>query len=328
MPFRLQCTHAFVTFPRADAIDDKQALFDHLLTLQHVTAVLVARESHEDGGTHYHCMIAFSKRMDIRCERFFDFDGCHPNVQSVRSKKDCLKYCMKDGDYINFGFDLAKTIAITQIVQQAAALIPDRQEALKAIMERGGDRALRLFNQVDSYLAVIQKPSAMYKAQRKFPDEFDVESYWLPFIVNFRNMIYDPLFTGQRTPANKSLWIYGQTRLGKTSLARSLGTHWYMHSMWNAELLDDDAQYGVLDDIPWENMKFNYKGLLGMQKDVTVTDKYRKKSVYKGGKPVIVLSNEMPTFTVEESNWLDENICVFAVVESTWNTLIVDPLLI
>ena len=103
---------------------------------------------------------------------------------------------------------------------------------------------------------------------------------------------------------------------------------WYMHSMWNAELLDDEAQYGVLDDIPWDNMKFNYKGLLGMQKDVTVTDKYRKKSVYKGGKPVIVLSNEMPTFTVEESNWLDENICVFAVVESTWNTLIVDPLLI
>jgi hypothetical protein len=46
---------------------------------------------------------------------------------------------------------------------------------------------------------------------------------------------------------------------------------------------------------------------------VTVTDKYRKNSVYRGGLGVIVISNELPGFTLEESDWLHVNLeCMFS----------------
>ena len=106
----------------------------------------------------------------------------------------------------------------------------------------------------------------------------------------------------------KSLWIYGPSRLGKTVLARSLGYHWYMQGAWNVDAYDDEADYGVLDDIPWENLQRYYKGLLGIQMDVTVTDKYKKKSVITHGRPVIVITNELPTFTVAEAAWLETNV--------------------
>lgn len=316
MPFRLQCRKAFMTYSRADAIEDKQLLFDHLITLNHVVSVIVAKELHQDGGTHYHCVVAFDRKVDIRDERYFDFEGVHPNIQTVRRIKDVLAYVTKGGDYVCLGFDVNVGTSIVQMVQEAADL-PSREQALQNIMARGGDRALKLFNQVDNYLAVIQKPSTLYQPLYRFPDNFKTGYYTVQMNL-FKAMIDDPTFNGERTTINKSLWLYGPTRLGKTTLARSMGPHWYMQSMWNAACLDENAKYGVLDDIPWENMKFNYKAMLGMQKDVTVTDKYRKKSVYKGGLPVIVLSNELPDFSHNEMAWLNENVSFLGITEEVF----------
>lgn len=80
-----------------------------------------------------------------------------------------------------------------------------------------------------------------------------------------------------------------------------------MQGMWNVESFSDSAEYGIMDDIPWEFMKIGYKALLGWQTDITVTDKYRKKVNFKHGKGVIVISNELPMFTLEEYAWLTEN---------------------
>lgn len=310
--FRIQARKLFLTYSQADAIDDSDDLFTFLQRLPHVVNTLTAHELHRDGGSHYHCVLAFSKKVDIRNERTFDFRGCHPNVQCVKDLKRCIAYCIKGGNYQNDGFDVDMCISVTTMVDDASKE-PCRSDALKMIMRRGGDRALKMFTQVDGYLSVIQRQSALHLPLRVWPDEFATQVYWFEFVQRFKYMIDDPTFDGERTDANKSLWIYGATRLGKTVMARSLGPHWYMNSMWNAECLDDSAKYGVLDDIPWENLKFNYKGMMGMQRDVTVTDKYRKKCVYKGGKPVIVLSNEMPEFTVAESNWISENVVILGI---------------
>jgi hypothetical protein len=93
-----------------------------------------------------------------------------------------------------------------------------------------------------------------------------------------------------------------QSRTGKTHWARSLGPHIYMHRTLNQPLIHDcvsdgEAQYIVLDDIPWPVL-FNESSI-----GPAVLSGQREYS-WKHGKdtmtthcrlPVIVLNNYMPT---------------------------------
>lgn len=64
-----------------------------------------------------------------------------------------------------------------------------------------------------------------------------------------------------------------------------------MNSLFNVEQFDEEADYGILDDMSPEFFKHMYKSFLGAQKEFTITDKYRKKIHVKWGKPVIWLCN-------------------------------------
>nr|QBX89258.1 replication associated protein [Apis mellifera virus-2] len=316
MPFRFEALKAFLTYAQADLIPSKESLHTHLSSLPNASKVIVAREEHEDGGTHYHACIQFTRKLRIRDERFFDYLGVHPNIQSVRNLKHVLAYVSKEGDFVNTGFQLESDETITEMVQDAAQL-PTREEALRAIMGRGGDRALRLFNQVDGYLQVLQRQDRKYAPLRNYPEDFKQGEPWEIPVMGFFASLLVPQ-NGQRTDDNRSLWLYGPSRVGKTQLARSLGQHWYMQAMWNADCLDDTAEYGVMDDINWDSMKFNFRGMLGFQVDVTVTDKYRKKSVYRGGIGVIVCTNELPEFTPDEMEWLRANVVFCHIAERVY----------
>lgn len=326
--FRQASRKFFLTYPKChmpnkesmciaieELLEEKQLAFKQLL---------VAEETHEDGSLHYHVLINFGRVVNIKDPKAFDInvDGCvsHPNIQGVKIMQKCLDYCTKDGNFINKGFVLDPEEHLTTLIEEAAKKFGTRQEAIKYIMSKGKDKALKWFPQVDGYLAVIQKPVTAYEPVKFYPDDFKIAEPVDFHLRAFQAMIWDQNFTGDRTAQNKSLWLWGPSRLGKTVLARSFGRHWYMNTMWNAECLDDEAQYGVLDDIPWENMRFNYKGMLGMQKDVTVTDKYRKKSVYKGGKPVIIITNTLPDWTQEEAEWIGANVCVVGIMSQCWET--------
>lgn len=325
-PFRIAAKRFFLTYPKCHMpnADSMLIALEEMLEEKGLVykKLLVAEETHEDGSLHYHVAIEMDRTINIKRADYFDIDvdGCvsHPNIQSVKSMQKVLDYCVKDGKYVNKGFTLDPESQLTTLVEEAAKKFNTRQEAIKYIMAQGKDKALKWFPQVDGYLSVVQKPVTAYDAIMVYPDDFKIEPEVDFFIRGFHMMIWDTTFNGERTAQNKSLWLWGPSRLGKTVLARSMGRHWYMNSMWNAECLDDEAAYGVLDDIPWENMKFNYKGMLGMQKDVTVTDKYRKKSVYKGGKPVIVISNEMPDFTRAEAEWIGANVIVVGIMARCW----------
>lgn len=117
--------------------------------------------------------------------------------------------------------------------------------------------------------------------------------------------------------AIKSIWFCGPSMFGKTCLAESLGQHWYMQNMWNLECLsDNEAVYGVLDDIEWESLQISYKAVLGRQLNVNLTDKYKRKTLYKLGYPVIVCSNELPDFSLTQRTWLRENVLFYDIISS------------
>lgn len=316
--FRIQGKHIFLTYPRAENIESKAhllwALRDKIPTPLNWA---IAQENHQDGGIHYHCLLSYANRIDIRDVAFFDYNGHHPNIQSARSQKQVLAYVIKDdADPLVHGFDLRQEDDIYTIVQEEIGHHDNPTQALQVIMDRGGTKALRMYNNIAAYVDRVMRPSAVHDPIYDWPLSFPLTDVYLDNIID---KFLQDIHVGAGPRGNrKSLWLYGASRLGKTMLARSLGRHWYMQGSWNVDCYDDNAEYGVLDDIEWDNIKRYYKGILGLQSDVTVTDKYKKKSVIRGGKPVIMITNELPVFTVHEALWLETNVVFHAIATKVY----------
>lgn len=304
----------FLTYSQANDVskDDIKAV---ILPFRPIK-LCIGEELHQDGGTHFHVLFAFKNPYNLRDMSLWDVKGIHPNIQAARMWKNALEYCIKGGNYDNMGWDLDEPTE--SMVQHISTLINDgaeNNEAVRATVQAYGDKALKYISQLQQFAEVLRRPNAKYPAQRSitsFKLKEEVSSALIKFMEDVRVGCGD---RGDR----KSIWFYGASRMGKTELARSIGTHWYMQGTWNLERYDDDADYGVLDDIPWENLQRYYKGIMGLQKDVTVTDKYRRKTVIKGGKPVIVVSNNIPDFSTEEKNWLDMNVVFVGIHEKVYD---------
>jgi hypothetical protein len=315
MPFRFAARHVFLTYAQAAAIPSKDELFLFLQSAR-TDRCVVSKEIHADGGVHYHALVRYRSKLDTTNERFWDLEGVHPNIVRPRKIEDCFNYVTKDGDFVNQGWNFDR-VPIQEVVV-AAAENPDfsHEQALRHIIATTGDQGLKMFGHIESYLTLLKKPARSFQNLRAFPDEFNTTQHWADEVWGFiGNLLVPP---GGREDGVYSLWFYGPSRLGKTQLARSLGRHWYMQGMWNVESYCDDAEYGVLDDITWDSLKVSYKALLGWQRDITVTDKYRKKCNYTHGKGVIVLSNELPAFSLEEYEWLRKNVHFVQFTEKVW----------
>lgn len=300
--FRLQAKHLFLTY--AQCTLDFDFIYTYLLDLQIANEkpekVCVAKELHEDGNTHYHCYLGFSKRKEINNERAFDIMEFHPNVQKVRSIKCCLKYITKDQNYKS-NFCVVKPTP-SQIAEQAC----DEEAFIKIAEEHYGTRFVSSFSQWVQYYNRRKKIKLVSDPIGDWSDFKVDDLHLLLRICSVQNHVKD----GRRT---KSIWIHGPSRTGKTSLARSIGRHVYMANTWNVDLLDDDADYLIIDDIDFEKWGWQYKALLGCQSDVSFTGKYFRPKKFKFNIPCIVLSNSKPLFTSEQIDWLEHNVDFFEI---------------
>lgn len=106
--------------------------------------------------------------------------------------------------------------------------------------------------------------------------------------------------------------LWGESRLGKTLWARSLGKHAYFGGLFSLDEPIDGVEYAVFDD--FGGMKFlpAYKWWLGHQAEFYVTDKYKGKKLVQWGKPSIWLSNQDPRdeHPAVDVEWLNAN-CEF-----------------
>ena len=99
---------------------------------------------------------------------------------------------------------------------------------------------------------------------------------------------FDTLVRGQ------SLVLWGESRLGKTVWARSLGKHAYFGGLFSMDESLDDVAYAVFDDFGGLKYLPTFKFWLGHQRQFYVTDKYKGKKLVEWGKPSIWLSNSNP----------------------------------
>lgn len=116
----------------------------------------------------------------------------------------------------------------------------------------------------------------------------------------------------------RSLVLWGPTRLGKTLWARSLGSHAYFGGLFSLDEDLDDVAYAVFDDIQG-GLKFfpSYKNWLGAQKQFYATDKYRGKKLIDWGRPSIFVSNNDPRYGEgADMEWLEGNCDIVEVTTS------------
>lgn len=57
---------------------------------------LVCEETYESGENHFHVILIYSKRKQIRDVQHYDFLGVHPNIQTMRNMKAALDYVYKE----------------------------------------------------------------------------------------------------------------------------------------------------------------------------------------------------------------------------------------
>lgn len=314
--FDIHAKAFFITYPQANGVvlDDLFLHFrddwKHGANNAQPQDVLVAKEQHEDGGDHFHVFIRFNSRIHILNQRAFDYGDYHPNIQAARSPKSVIQYCTKDGNFRStFTVKVKKTVK--DLLDEA---IDEKDFITKTLSNDNSWNNARAYNSLKTLARDHFASPAESKVSapiRGFEEFINVPDLVKEFVHSI----------SARQPGGRdrtmSLWLWGNTRLGKTEMARSLGKHTRIANVWNFECLDQSgqAQYIILDDISWESIKYQYKSLLGCQSDITFTGKYQRPTKFKFGIPAVVLSNDLPVFTVDELSWLDRNIHFVHIVE-------------
>lgn len=299
--FRINAAQIFLTYPRANVtLDD---LYEHLHDLElygvKQLKLVVAEEKHQDGGIHFHAYIRYAKPINCRNAHLWDYKELHPNIQGCRSPKRVIDYVVKGGLYrSNFDIKLKRRDALAKLLDE----INNPEQFVQEVIKLDPDYAISRFSNLRAFADYqFGKKSGLYDPIREFTDFSAVPDP----IIRFRGRLGNYI-RGERDM--RSIWLWGPSRIGKTQLARSLGKHCYMQGIWNFKCLSDQAEYGVFDDISFESIKFQYKQLFGLQKNVNFTGKYQRPTTFEWGIPIIFISNELPSFAWDEQAWLDVNV--------------------
>lgn len=116
----------------------------------------------------------------------------------------------------------------------------------------------------------------------------------------------------------KSLCIVGESRLGKTEWAKSLGQHLEFNGYFDMGQFTGDRsnlRYAIFDDFPFDKIP-RPKQWFGAQQRIVITDKYKPKLTLEWGKPTIYLCNEdQDTGIIEHVPWYKANVVFIKITE-------------
>lgn len=101
--FRFTAKYAMLTYSQVGTLDPT-------LIVRHIQGLgaqlVLGRESHQDGGTHFHAFIHFDRRPNLKRHDCFDVEGHHPNVSVTKgSPRAGYDYATKDGDIVHADFE-------------------------------------------------------------------------------------------------------------------------------------------------------------------------------------------------------------------------------
>lgn len=343
--FRLRHRTVGLTYPQC-ALTTQDAL-DQLACKLHdydIQVLVVATEDHKEEGKHLHVYIETRKTMYTTKPTFFDLtrlctintnDRYHPNILIPKNKQSWMKYTIKGGNYKCFpqGFDpklqlgaqekhqakIKITDAIATEVYKGTSLSSLRA-TFPGFMLLHSKVVQQFYNQVSIDKEQIER-AKKFNTIFRFVGDGELNNQRIAGWIN-DNVIHNHQFR------QLQLWIWGPTKIGKTSLEEMLNRngcniHLVDYSSKDYyEGLTDETQLIVFDE---------YKA----QKTITEMNKLTDGSLcqvnQKGGSykfkrpmPVLVLSN----FSIKQcySNSDDTHLATligrFTEIECTKNIVV------
>jgi len=106
--FRARAKAFILTFPQTSEDVQRQFSSNGGTFLESVqrdfedpVCIRIGRESHSDGGIHFHVFLSFESPVTVNRPDAFDYFGAHGNIKSVRSTpRKVYDYVTKDGDVV------------------------------------------------------------------------------------------------------------------------------------------------------------------------------------------------------------------------------------
>lgn len=301
--FHLHAKNIGLTYPQCTLT--KEELMNHIREKlqEHEGKIVVCEEDHhETDGKHLHAAIMLEEALQIHKENYFDTEDYHCNIQATRNTTDWLRYVTKDGNYTCHPENYDPKELLTQRSKKKAtigyAIVQDiKQGATKSdLYERYPEYLLLHSKQVIQYQQETKEAQYKKQQKQKWADVINTEprnpnDFTAMRITGWLN---HNVIAKQHKFGSKNLWLYGKTRMGKTSLKQLLnqaGLNMHEIDMGSTfyDGLNDETQLIVYDE---------FKG----QKTITDMNRICDGSITrlntKGGSflktnptPVLVLSN-------------------------------------
>lgn len=334
--FRYKAAYAFLTYSQVPEMAALPLVATHIVDqwrTMGAAQITACFERHVDGGLHVHALLRHTRQFDTTRVNYFDLDfdmlnsaAVHPNIKrgafSSTALSNFITYIHKPDDAIGddkvFISEIAGPVSRQgrdAVVTEALAMesFDDYMDTVKTglpfnyAMSFGNVRACGLHH------FPPPNPNTTF-CSRYTPDEF-----WIPPAMDEYAAKYltPGCVYGDRPP---SLIVIGKSRLGKTQWARSYAPHAYLKDMFSLAPLLHPYDYVVLDDINLGTLH-SYKGLLGGQADITLTDKYAKKATIGHGKPCIVLTNDPIPWEKLDRAWMEANCIVVELIDPLYVTI-------
>ncbi len=273
--WRWSVSRFFLTWPQVDQEDDMAASLALARAMSWfaghgmgVKWMVVCREKHQDGELHYHMGVQTNKIVRSSDPKLFDgLFKKHGNYKKMKgTTKQCLIYLCKDGDYAVHGIDVK------------AALRKERAQGADACVEliKGGASLSEIWKKMPSYILrnkrKVQECIALDKSLKRQKITHEWTGLQLEHLVSeehseaersIAKWLDENLFQ-KRDFKKKQLYIWGDTNLGKTTLANTLQMFCRMYSIPREEdfydFYDDDRyDLAILDEfkasktIQWMN---------------------------------------------------------------------------
>nr|WAE42591.1 MAG: replication associated protein [Cressdnaviricota sp.] len=304
--FRIAAKNLFMTWPRCEKPIEEIMTAIKLRWGGDIKYAVVGHELHADGTPHRHALVMLGTKADIKTHDTLNpLAGKQGNYQASKNPEGARTYCMKDGDFTEYGtwklnhFKVAMGLA--QGKRKADAINYLAEHEPKAMFM--GSNNIRA--EIDHWCNPAEKPFvSAYK-----PTDYHITSGMRAWMENeFRE-----------TERARCLCLVGDSRLGKTAWARSLGRHMYFRGMINLDKWDPEARYIVIDDIDFKFIP-GPKAWLTCNGEVEVTDKYKRKRTVTMDKAVIYLTNgEDLTEFIDDPYWR-RNMAFVDVYRKLWET--------
>lgn len=226
MSFRIQYKTVGLTYSRCSKT--REELRDFLIGLSYkIEEYYIAQETHKEAKDcpyHLHAWISFADKPNIKSEKYFDFDGYHPNIG--KKKKNWIFNYLKKQD---------KT-PCTNIEDNyvALAIAGKTKQAMEQFAFMHPKEFIVNYDRVKKHMSILGKRK---RTENVYP------------------------FTGEPIEWDidqKSLLVIGQSGTGKTEWAKSFVTHHLKKTYLRVTHIDGLKKYDGEDFIIFDDVSFQH----------------------------------------------------------------------